>query len=552
MKACTTVALLATLWTAVWGRGENSPQVTTRFGKIEGLYLDDTVAVYYGVPFASPPVGEMRWKAPLEPKGWGGEVYKATRIKPACPQYDCQRLTPPLVCPTQTSEDCLYLDIYTPRDAAAANDSKKNNGTGYPVMLFIHGGNFDSLAGSSPLFDGRRLAGTRGVVLVTINYRLGALGFLVTGETSDDARGNYGILDQQQALKWVNANIGAFGGDPARVTVFGQSAGAQSTLIHLTSSGSAPYFQNAIMESSPISIPYKRFPEAIVLGGLFAELAGCRPRDLPCLRSKTSEQLAYASHQARSKVSSLKLLEFFEPWGPFVDGDLIKAEPLQLLREGSFSPKPLLMGTTSEETVLYIYSAWNSSVGVQTYAEVVLATYPAHALQILSVYPPTQPSDEREQMVRMSTDLVMACPARNASRLMLRTSPAGGGSFRDVWTYVWNHAFSFPGWGPVFFCEGRVCHGSELVYLFHSEWTGNFTFTRAEEALSAQIMDFWTNFAKTGDPNSPGPSPKPAWPRYGQEEGQWPVFKFQTPQSVVESDYHGKECDFWDTIGYDA
>ncbi|KAL8617718.1 hypothetical protein ACOMHN_053551 [Nucella lapillus] len=326
----------------------------------------------------------------------------------------------------------------------------------------------------------------------------GALGFLVTGESVDDARGNYGILDQQQALKWVSANIKDFGGDPSKVTLFGQSAGAQSTLIHITSASSAPYFRSGIVQSAPLTIPFKRFPEAIVLGGLFAELLNCQPRDLTCLRAKTAQVIAYATHQARGKIFSLKLLEVFEPWRPFMDGDLIKAEPLQVHQEGTFSLKPLLMGSTSEETVLYIYSAWNTSVSDLKYAEVVLATYPAHTLSILS-------------------------------------------------RYVWNHAFSFPGWGPVFFCEGRVCHGSELVYLFHSEWSGNFTFTPDEEILSAQIMDFWTNFAKSGDPNNPGEAvpmtnplpPKLEWPTYGRE-GNWPVFKFQTPRSVVATDYHGE------------
>ncbi|KAK7474994.1 hypothetical protein BaRGS_00033741 [Batillaria attramentaria] len=524
---------------------EEGPVVTTRYGKIQGLYADNAT-LFLGVPFAAPPVGSLRWEAPQDSKSWGENVYNATTYKPACPQFHCETLSPPLVCHKKMAEDCLYLDIYGPRLTSAS---------GLPVMVMIHGGNFVHMSGSSPIFDGRYLASSREIILVNINYRMGALGFLVTGETTNDARGNYGIQDQVMALKWVQENIHAFGGDPSKVTLFGQSAGAQSTLIHLTLPESAPYFRNAIVESSPIAIPYKRFPEAIILGGLFAELVGCQPRNMNCLRSKSANEITYAQYLARSKVSSLKLLEFFEPWGPFVDGQFIKAEPLALIREGQFSRKPLIIGTTSEETVLYVYSAWNTSVNNVLYGEVIVATYPGHAVEIIYMYPPSYPRDERDTMVKMSTDLVFLCPTRNATRIMR----ASGVS--DVWMYVWDHAFSFQGWGPITFCEGRVCHGSEIVFLFHTEAKGNFTFTPEEKVLSEEIMDFWTNFAKTGDPNNPGrnstgnKSGRSAtalqWPVYAQD-GDWPAFRFKTPASIIDTNYHGPYCDFWDTIGYAA
>ena len=272
-----------------------------------------------------------------------------------------------------------------------------------------------------------------------------------------------------------------------------------------------------------------------------------------CLRSKSANEIAYATTESRSKVSSLKLLEFFEPWGPFVDGDLIEDEPLALLKARQFGPKPVIFGSTSEETVLYIYSAWNTSVDSLRYDEVVLATYPGHIREILSMYPPSYTSDERDVMSTMSTDLVFACPTRNATRLILGTG------HRNVWVYVWDHAFSFAGWGSLAFCDGRVCHGSEIVYIFHSEWQGNYTFTPEEEVLSEQIMDFWANFAKTGDPNGsdkPG-SPDRAgssaqeWPAYSLEQA-WPVFRFKTPGSNVEPNYRGPYCDFWDIVGYSA
>lgn len=342
------------------------------------------------------------------------------------------------------------------------------------------------------------------------------------------------------------------------MTLFGESAGAQSVLIHYTLPSSAPYFRNAIIESSPIAIPYKRFPEAVILASLLAELLGCPPRDMKCMRSKSAQEIANAQYQTRNKVSSLKLLELFEPWGPTVDsgeGGLIRDEPLEVIRRGEFNGKPLIIGTVSEETVQYIYSAWNRSVSGRTYVEVVFATYPGHFLQILPRYPPWNDTrDERDTMVKMSTDLVFACPTRNATRL-IRSHGVG-----DVWMYVWDHAFSFPAWGHVTECEGRVCHGSELIYLFHTEWAGNYTFTADEKVLSEQIMDFWTNFAKWGNPNTFGDSAfstkndatrKLKWPVYGQD-GNWPNFRFKSPASEVEANYKGESCDFWDSIGYAA
>ena len=358
-----------------------------------------------------------------------------------------------------------------------------------------------------------------------------------------------------------------------QVTLFGESAGAQSVLVHYTLPSSAPYFRSAIIESSPVAIPYKRFPEAVVLGSLLAELLGCRPRDMRCLRSKSAQDIARAQYETGSKVSSLKLLEVFQPWGPFVDrggggagSGLIRDEPLGLIRRGEFSRKPLIMGTVTEETVQYIYSAWNRSVSSLTYEEAVFATYPGHVLDILARYPSWNGSarrDQRDTMVRMSTDLVFACPARNATRLV-----RSHGGVADVWLYVWDHALSFPGWGHVTECRGRVCHGSELIYLFHTEWAGNYTFTAGERALSELIMDFWTNFAKSGNPNNAvqpgglpvggrgrgrgrGPGDRLRWPVYSRDGG-WPNLRFKSPASEVETDYKRENCDFWDTVGYAA
>ena len=214
---------------------------------------------------------------------------------------------------------------------------------------------------------------------------------------------------------------------------------------------------------------------------------------------------------------------------------------MEVIRRGEFNKKPLIIGTVSEETVQYIYSAWNRSVSSLTYEEVLFATYPGHFLEILPRYPPwNDTQDERDTMVKVSTDLVFACPTRNATRLIRSHGVS------DVWMYVWDHALSFPGWGHVTECEGRVCHGSELIYLFHTEWAGSYTFTADEKVLSDLIMGFWTNFAQWGNPNTfdleYGTSTLKngdvtrnlKWPIYGQD-GSWPSLRFKSPASEIES-----------------
>ncbi|KAH9509556.1 hypothetical protein Btru_046157 [Bulinus truncatus] len=585
--------------------------VETNAGGVRG-YDNGLTQAFRGVPYAAPPVGSLRWQPPQPPKQWRPSVLDAELDPPGCPQVGCGKLTPPIACPQKVSEDCLYLNIFSPSGA--------KNGTNLPVMVYIHGGNFFYMSGSSPLFDGEVLTQTGNVLLVTMNYRLGALGFLVTGETTEDARGNYGLYDQIMALKWVKENIGQFGGDPNKVTLFGQSAGAQSVLQHMTLEDTAGLFQQVIVESSPLALPYKTYTEAFILGGLLAEALGCPVRDMACMRSRPAEQVAQAALSTRAEVASLQFLELFEPYGPYIDGKTVKGQPLDVFRSGQYVKKPMVVGTTREETVLYIYGSYNKSVDLTQYLTLLLIERPDKFIEITEHYPPAAVSaDQREALVNVSTDLVFGCPTRNLTRTILDQGEV------SVWMYLWDHAFSFPGWGPVTFCEGRVCHGTEIVYVFHTADKGNFTFTKEEEVLSASIMKYWTNFAWTGDPNtdrnmvdaenknapkngrrggqtermtkvksaddsrdgesdkaeelhkrngvfrmtleldaaielrdkevrvragvSTGGGPQMAWPKYSGGS-QWSSLHFKVPQNDLVVDYKQDKCDFWDSIGY--
>ena len=187
----------------------NDPNlVLTTNGYVQG-FNDSFASMYLGIPFAEAPVDKLRWKEPLNIQSWSPNVLNATKFKPACPQLNCTKSIPALVCPTETSEDCLYLNVFVP----------KTNTPSKAVMLFIHGGNFQYTGANSLVHDGRYFANTSDVIIVSIQYRLGALGWLVTGVVDDEIKGNLGLLDQRMAIKWISQNIAAFGGDPNRVYI---------------------------------------------------------------------------------------------------------------------------------------------------------------------------------------------------------------------------------------------------------------------------------------------------------------------------------------------
>ncbi|KAK3610331.1 hypothetical protein CHS0354_029801 [Potamilus streckersoni] len=412
-------------------------------------------------------------------------------------------------------------------------------------MVFIHGGNFVHESGGTILYDGEAFVQKTGVILVNINYRLGALGFLFTGTGPDDIRGNYGIKDQRQALIWVNQNIANFGGDHSKVTIFGQSAGAQSIAIHLMNAKSDAYFHQAIIESAPLDIPYKKTIDDLFLGNTIADLLNCSSHDVQCLRSKSADQIAKAETEARSKITSLKVLEFFEPLGPRVDGDEVLMEPMQSIRQRQFRDIPVIIGSVSEETRIYIYLTWKSPISTALFETVLFAVYPSHIEEILKEYPVQNKTDVRDHLAQLATDFIFTCTVRNASQSFSQKNKS------PVWLYSFDHAFSFLGWEPFSFCEHHVCHGSELPYVFYTAPLGNFRYTADEEKLSSQLMSYWANFAFTGNPNT-GPHPvELEWPSYDASQA-WPLMHFQTPSSSVINDYRSDYCTFWDSIGYKA
>ena len=410
-------------------------------------------------------------------------------------------------------------------------------------MLFIHGGNFQYQGASSMLFDGRTFSNLSDCIFVTIQYRIGALGFLVTGLETLQANGNFGILDQRMAIKWVKSNIQAFNGNPDKITLFGQSAGGESVTIHLLSEDMQQNFNNVIIQSSPMSIPFKNFEESIILYNYFNQELNCAPRDMACLRSKSIDDILEAQVKAENKIASLKLLEFFEAWLPWIDGKIIKGQLLEFnkwISSPNFEIKPFIIGTLTEECYIYINLGFPKPVGLTEYGELLTAAFKQNTLKVLTQYPPDFSSqDQRDLLSVMATNWVFACSSR---RFLEKAFSYSRNPEQKFYHYVFDFTLDFPGWDNFTYCNEHVCHGSDMPYTFDSVES---YFTSDGKRLARSHIKYWANFAKYG---KPGSVDNVLWEDYKLEKKSF--LRFHKNSNVFERDYLKKECEFFDSIGY--
>ncbi|GAM26595.1 hypothetical protein SAMD00019534_097700 [Acytostelium subglobosum LB1] len=499
-------------------------------GPLEGLQYD-TYRAFLGVQFIQPPIGSLRWKSPVAPTPWSPSVYNATYERPGCPQV-CEM--PNATCPSVTSEDCLYLNVYTPLVT--------DNTELLPVMVFFPGGRFSMGAASTPLYDGGSFVNRSNVILVTTNYRLGVLGFLAT----DTIAGNFGFEDQLMSLQWVQANIKSFGGDPTRVTVFGESAGGTSSSIHLTSPASAGLFSNLIIESNPWALPVKTAKQMYPLAEKFAKDLGCKVTDDACMMAKTVDEITIAQNTSENSFSVLHPLFAFLPWTPIVDGKLILDQPLAMLEKGNFNKVPVLMGTVQEEALIFIASV-STNINSLEYHAALVDIFGRYSIGIDELYKPlVNGSNYEGLMTTIGTDYIFVCPTRRAA---VAVAQAG----LPVFQYQFIHVSSFDAYGPAYpMCVDAVCHGMELPYVFNTVTaTGQFTFTPAEQQLSYDMMAYWSNFAKTSNPNvntGSGFTPAQPWTMYSAQGDSTLIFQTPTTQTTGLRAHY---CDYFDTIGYE-
>ena len=439
-----------------------------------GSPVDKDVSVFRGIPYAQPPVGALRWKPPLPVKPWKG-VRPATMFGPAAPQTPSTGggITEDI----WQDEDCLYLNVWTP--AKSANEKR-------PVMVWIHGGGFQIGSTSMPSYDGVRLA-QKGVVVVSINYRLHYFGQFahpwLTEESEHKASGNYSLLDQIQALKWVQANIREFGGDPDRVTLFGESAGSRSITLLVASPLARGLFHRGICQSG--AVRDVSTPREI--------------RERQCMQ--IVEKLGVKSLEALRKVP----WEDFSRAGemdanPIVDGWVIPRDPAVLYAEGDLNNVPLIIGINADEASLFLVRSKIDTP--EKYTSYIKRVHADRADKILEAYADIAQSDVKEAMNRISTDSTMLLPALKQARWLEKTGV-------PAYFYFFTRIPPTP-LGKA----AKVHHGAEIPYvmgLLTERWG------KAESVdldLSTAMMTYWTRFAESGDPNAEG---LPRWPVYNSQ-----------------------------------
>jgi para-nitrobenzyl esterase len=538
LSALLTAGVLATPSVAAQEAERSAgPVVSTAEGPVRG-FVQSGVNIFLGIPYAAAPVGSLRWRPPQPVEHWD-EPLDATHFASTCPQVTELGA---FAGPGSINEDCLYLNVFT------SNLRQRN-----PVLVWIHGGG--NVDGESSDYDATKLAtgGPLGspTVVVTLNYRLGLFGFLAHPalDSEGDPFGNYGILDIQAVLQWVQRNAEAFGGDPTRVALGGQSAGSQDTGANLVSPGAAGLFNRAILQSAPFSTSssYVPLPAAVTNGTNFAAAAGCPGSDAvaaACLRALSAARILQL--QGTPNASGPYVT------GPMVDGTVIPIAPDTAFATGQFNKMPVMGGNTHDEfTFLSAISEYFSGppqtpLTAAQYVAIVTSSYPpATAAAVLAEYPVGNYPSPQLAYSAEGTDSFLACQARHVVHLLAK------------WVPVYQYEFNYPD-APYYFpaMPGFVplaSHTSDIQFLF-SGWHGGIfgvnsrSLNAQETALSDQLVADWTNFARTGNPNGSGNSP---WPQFINQAGAPAILSQNLPNSSTMTDAQfatEHHCAFWDPI----
>jgi para-nitrobenzyl esterase len=506
LAVCTLAGCAAAVSTASSGQGSGrAPIVRTADGSIQGKVAGATTE-YLGIPYAAPPVGALRWQPPHPVAPWPG-TRQATSFASTC----AQPALPPGV--GSTSEDCLYLNVFAP---AAASDRD------LPVMVWIHGGSL--LTGESNDFNPAALV-RDGVIVVTINYRLGALGFLADkalAAAPGGPSGDYGLMDQQAALRWVQRNIGGFGGDPRNVTLFGESAGGLSVLAQLVSPGARGLFQRAIVESGTYDLAQQSLAGAESSGAAFASTVGCA--------NNTAASTAACLRQL--SVSTILETESTGGYYPNVDSAVLPQSIGTALATGQFSHVPVIIGTNHDE--------WRAFIGQDL--PVTAANYVADISSTLSLpaskasvvakeYPLSSYSSPALALGAVGTDAIFACPALVAEKGLSKYTPTYAYEFNDENA----PSGSLP---PLGFPYGAA-HTLEVQYLFGLD-NNPGTLSGPQQQLAQAMKQDWTNFAKTSAPAS-------GWPRFTASAQR--ALSLVPPRPQLQTDYAAEHhCSFWSTV----
>lgn len=493
--------LLIVVCASCWcGTATGTPVIKTDRGLVQGVPEGDLV-VYKGLPFAAPPTGELRWQAPQTAKAWAG-VKSLDHFSPRCMQ---QQMYPSNAPAEPMSEDCLYLNLWVPPHPP---------GKKLPVMVWIYGGGLDGGSGSTPLYAGDVLA-QQGVIVVTFNYRLGVFGFLAYPELALESpthtTGNYGLLDQIAALRWVHRNIAAFGGDPSRVTVFGQSSGSISISALSVSPLAKGLFRYAIGES----------------GGLF------EPMNLsPNLTENGAEQdgLAFAKRAEASSMAALRRMPaealMKVPFTPaiIIDGSVINEPPIDAYRQGRITPSAFMIGSNQNEGVIFLRG---KKVTPRNFDRVLGNDFPSWAIKLAAPSPGNTPATAYAAAAKFEGDVRFHWDMWTWARATSRDG-------KPVYLYRFDHPTPC---APEEGCIEATRHGDEMPYVFGHDL--EHTWSAQDHELSQLMVRCWTHFAETGSPNGCG---LPDWTTYGSQPAMM-VIGDHPHLAPVQSDFTMKRLD---------
>ena len=522
---CAATALLlasAALPAIANGEIQQGMLITLTDGDVQG-HVNEATREFLGIPYAAPPIGTLRWRPPAPVTHWAG-VLDASSYSAACPQLEGIIGTP------SENEDCLYLNVWSPDPAPAEP---------LPVMVWIHGG--ANVAGSTGdlvpfppyesyrLYSAHNLAGERNIVVVSMNYRLGVLGFFGhAGLAGEDPAfpygGNQGLLDQVAALEWVRDNITAFGGDPSNVTIFGESAGSFDVCAHMVSPLSAGLFHRAISQSGGCTAGIATAAQSAVQADDVSTAVGCdvAPDELACLRATPVADLldGYAFSEAELAVTGL---------GISIDGGVLPDHPRTLFDAGEFTRVPYVLGANSDEGTLFFVGSTPITTEAEYTAELLLR-YGARAAEIEALYPLWLFPSPQDALIRVAGDSSLVCTTFDVAS---RVSAAKKGR-----AFVYNFARVIP-LPFVGLLDLGAFHGAEIAYVFGSVPPP----TSADAKLGTQMREYWSRFAEKGRPKA---KKAKGWPRFKAKS--YKMLQLNTPDLNKLKGFRKAQCEFWTSV----
>lgn len=527
---------------------QEDPVINTSHGRVQGKLLSvlgGYVRAFLGIPYAKPPIGKLRFRPPELAEKWDN-VRDATAFPNTC----CQ--IPDTVFPgfkgaemwnpnTPLSEDCLYLNVWAPH----VNKSKAQPPPLAPVLVWIYGGGFTMGTSSLDIYDGRFLSKSENVVVVSMNYRLGAFGFL--SFPNNNIQGNAGLLDQQLALRWVADNIAKFGGDPSKVTIFGESAGSASVGFHLLSPGSSDLFQRAVLQSASPNAPWATLSQtkAWNRSRRLAQSLGCplspEANLEACLQKANADDIVTKQNDVILEPALISI-----PFAPIIDGDFLPQSIEELLSSSNPSNKEVLFGLNRDEGTYFLpygLPGFNNTGQSLITRKEFLEGIPiamdnvVDAIKQAVIFQYTDWTDEsnrmknRDFMGSLVGDQQFVCPVLEFAQWY---SQGGAKTF----LYWFDHRSSVNSW-PEWM---GAMHGYEIEFVFGMPLNASLGYTKNEVNMTKKFMKHWANFARTGNPSIDGAP----WPIFTPEKREYVTLNYNPPE--LRRNLRPKECHLWNTL----